>query len=190
MSDLLTPVLDIPYANGDDPLGNVDVAMGNLAARVEAILTQHAYKNATQQVVSSTTLVDITDLNFNIVAGVSETRRYKFQGVVLYTGPSAGDMKINLRFPTVGNSTHGIWIAADAAAAGAGTPPGTLYRLQGDVSIVVGADPTIRALYFEGVTTVTEDSADTARLQFAQSVSNATPTVIQIGSHLIAQRLL
>jgi hypothetical protein len=184
MADLLTPVLGIPYANGDDPLGNVDVAMGNLADRVEEILSAHERVDATQQVVSSTTLVDITEMTFAIPASTGTTHRYKLNGTILYTGPAAGDMKLDLRFPLISCVSSGHWLGFNASDVL------SIFRLQSDVTVVLGADPGFRAVAFEAILQVTNQGADTARFRFAQNVSNATPVVIQIGSHYFLQRIM
>ena len=140
---------------------------------------QSVVKTTAQSVTSSTTLVDITSLGFDVTNGTP----VDFDGVLFVDGNSSGDMRFAITGPT------GTLEASTLNISYAGGSTDTGYRqyneLQSfgaevtDFGTITGGTVTIR---ITGSVVPTADG--TVQFQFAQRSSNATATTIRIGSKL------
>jgi hypothetical protein len=137
----------------------------------------------------NTTLADALTVPLEGTA-VGQRKRYKIRGELRFSGPAAADMQVRFRFLLASVSFGVSMIYPDISAAAGSGPPATVRNVQSDTVYEIGTDTAIRAASFSGVASVSPDSpADVLRVQFAQRVVNATPVIMQAGSHLIVERL-
>src|SRR5262249_28211468 len=126
-------------------------------------------KATDQTVTSSTTVVDDADLQFPV--GVSETW---VVALSLYlTSSAAGGMRLNVSLPAAASGTYRI-----PAGPSSSVPSTTAFdvypgTLGADIQLDTSASSTDHVVNLS-VTVTTGATAGTAKLQFAQRVSDAT----------------
>jgi hypothetical protein len=148
------------------------------ASDIRAAMPVQAIKSADESVTSSTTLQNDDELALALLAGVE----YRISGLVILTGAAAaGGAAIAFTWPagvTVEWSGSGLAIAGGANVnairntSGTSSPFGTS-----------GATPV--PAFIEG-TVFPAPANFTLQTQWAQSASNATATVVKLGSRLRA----
>lgn len=142
---------------------------------------EHRYvrKPANEPVVNSVIFQDDDDLKFAI--GANE--QWIFDCVAIVSGSSAADIQVGWNAPTGALervSIHPAWDAGDAF-----TIPAVI-EATGDAR-TLGIVAGMRAVLLKGLV-VNGGTAGNTGLQWAQATSNATATVVQAESHLIAHR--
>jgi len=132
---------------------------------------QRVRKTADQNVVASTTLVNDTHLSFAVAA--SEV--WKVTWYLLYSAPTAGDLKVAWTFPTSGVlDVSYVWMDSALTLAQNGghytTSPSTATNL-GGTGATVG--PVAVETVFANST-----NAGTLQLQWAQATASGTTTML------------
>lgn len=128
---------------------------------------------------STTTLADATGLSINVKAG----RTYSFEFDLSITAAAAGGIKVAISgTATATNIVYDGWILDGSAGGVVGNTQATALNTVVATSTITG---TTAHVIVRG--TITVNAAGTLKLQFAQNTSNATATVVKLGSYLIAQ---
>jgi hypothetical protein len=174
-----------------DSLGNLTTVGDKLRALAAGAGTGGFYyleKSADQNVTSSTTLVDDTELLFPIAAN----ERWEFEFELGINGATGGDMRVALSVPS---GATGTWsgMALNTSASGLGTAMVVaMRRTFTDADYIpCGTSGTTDALCgcvrLKG--TVTNGStAGNVRLRFAQDTSSATASTVRAKSFVDAIR--
>lgn len=148
------------------------------ASDVRAAMAIEEIKSADESVTSSTTLQNDDELALALLAGVE----YHLSGLLILTGASAaGGAAIAFTWPAgivVEWSGWGLAIAGGANVNAIRNTSGTSspFGTSGATLVPASIDGTIQPA----------STAFTLQLQFAQSASNATATVMKAGSRLRA----
>jgi hypothetical protein len=129
MADLLTPNLELPYANPDDPLGGAAASMGALALALDAMLgAQTQFSDASFPVAASGATSE-TVLDRFTIAAVDYPRRVICLGMVLATYTQSAELDLLWYADTfvIGRSRrlHVASAAADRFCIGLGEIPAT-----------------------------------------------------------------
>lgn len=149
-----------------------------LASDVRAAMPVQAIKSADEGVTSSTTLQPDDELALALLAGVE----YRLSGLIILTGAAAaGGAAIAFTWP--GGVTV-EWTGWGLAVAG-GPNDNAVRNSSGTSSPFGTSGATLVPAVIEG-TILPASTAFTLQLQFAQSASNATATVVKAGSRLRA----
>jgi hypothetical protein len=160
------------------------------ASNMTTYLAQQAYvvKSVDETVTSSTTMQDDNEL----VIAVSANTIYHVELILLYKGLAAADLKIGWSGPA---SSTLDWVADDfisTIAANVGPVARTAQGITGTpscgcVESVPGTPDNLYALP-KGILQ-TAGSAGNLTFRWAQNTSNATGSVVQLGSTLILTRI-
>jgi hypothetical protein len=143
----------------------------------------HLRKTADQSVTSSVVVVNATDLGLTVAAN----EVWLCDWSLIYTGPTAGDLRIAFTFPTAGEFAQ-YAVYPDGA--------GTLQS----GAFFTGTSPTAELIFAVSQATVRNalsikghfvngGNAGTVQLQFAQGTSNATATTLKQNSVLMACKI-
>jgi parallel beta-helix repeat protein len=165
----------------DHTTGGVFLGSGTKASLGEAFLR----KTADQSVVSSTVLVDDTHLQFNVVVG----EIWELEGVLFAEGSQTGDLSLQISVPS---GMSGYWqafgpdLSSVSISGDSFLPTGQLFNATVNLGLL-GAG-VIVPIQIRGLLTV--GTAGTAKVKFAQSVSDATATILHNGSYFRAKRIL
>lgn len=129
MADLLTPNLELPYANPDDPLGGAAASMGALALALDAMLgAQTQFSDASFPVAASGATSE-TVLDRFTIAAVDYPRRVICLGMTLATYTQSAELDLLWYADTfvIGRSRrlHVAAAAADRFCVGLGDIPAT-----------------------------------------------------------------
>lgn len=137
-----------------------------------------AYKSADESVTSSTTIQD--DNGLFLPLGANEI--WLFTAVILYSGATAGDIRVAFSVPagaTLNWSAPGAPTVADAYAVATDNETFTnAYGATGAKTVLLGVGRVANG-----------GTPGNLQFRFAQQVSNATPTTVYAGSHVIAHRV-
>lgn len=148
--------------------------------------TVWAYKSASQSVTSSTTVVDDTHLQLSLPVGT-----WALDGFLPYDGATTGDLSIRWTAPATITSDQGIMFQGPPNTASANNNTLMHVCTPKDTSVsrgCIGASSTSTCvLTVRGELVVTE--AGTFKLQWAQTVSDATATRVHKGAWLRATRV-
>lgn len=125
-------------------------------------------------VTNSTTLVNVTGLTFNVVAG----RRYAFEVDAHTTSANTGGIKLAI----AGTATATWFLSEGVMFENAGVVDQTRTTTIGNVT---SAHTTCLAAYSIIHGTILVNAGGTLTLQFAQNAANATPSVLLRGSTMI-----
>jgi hypothetical protein len=126
---------------------------------------------------SNTAMTDATGLSVNVQAG----RTYAFEAALNFTCAAAGGIRAAISgTATATNIIYDGWIIDSAANGIKGNAQGTALD-----AIVANAATTGTAGHVIIRGTITVNAAGTLKVQFAQSVSNGTATVVKRGSWFI-----
>lgn len=135
------------------------------------------FQAADQSVTSSTTMVDITDLNFAMAANTT----YVFRAKLFMTAGTSGGIRLGVNGPSSPTKVRSFALLSTTSTAATTAQSGTLYT---HVLIPVTAATLGTGLVEMFGKIENGANAGTCSLQFAQSVSNATATVVEKGSFL------
>lgn len=164
----------------DHTTGGVVLGVGTRASLGEV----NVFKSADQSVTSSTTLVDDADLQLAITSG----EVWQIEGTLFVDGSQAGDLGLRIATPS---GQSGYWQALGPSASATSTtaasilPTGQAYNTTPVVGLL-GAG-SIAPVRITGLLIV--GTGGTAKVQFAQGASDATPTILKAGSYLRAKRI-
>jgi hypothetical protein len=146
------------------------------ASDLRAAMTIGADKTADEPITSNTTLQNDDELVLVLPAGMT----YTLAGLLIITGASgAGGMAVALTWPGTASVS---WTCSNGLAVAGGATPDNAIRNTSGTSVPLG---TSGATLVDGRLTgkvFTGSAVCTLQLQFAQSVSNATATVMKAGS--------
>jgi len=154
--------------------GSVDMAGSTL---INAKMPGGIVTGANFDAISNTTLANVTGLSFNLVAGAF----YSFKVVLSCTANIAGGIKIAI----ASTATTSYYLAKSWAWNGS-TPT---FGSNGTIGAVEYASTSATATTFilEGMYVASTTGALT--VQFAQNVSSASASSVQVGSNFIVTRL-
>lgn len=146
---------------------------------------RYAYKTATESVTSSTTLQDDDTLFLTLPPGFWEVTAW-----LAVSGAAAGDVKTAWNFSGTSDS---LYAARSCLGPAAGTTDTTsssvVLRAAGQtVQMAYGVDGTGTSAILEELT-LKVTAEGTLTLRWAQNTSSATPTVMNIGSRILARRV-
>lgn len=147
---------------------------------------QFARKTANQTVTNSTTIQDDTHLQLSVVANAV----YRVDGLLIFNGPSAVNLKIGWVAPT--GATFD-WIGTGQSTTSPATSGPVITNAQTIASTVyglgtIGTSTNMTALV-RGLL-VTAGNAGTFKLQWAQNTANATAVTMVLNSHIALQRVV
>lgn len=151
----------------------------NLAGRLVVV------KAADQSVTNSTTLVNDTHLIVPVAANEAWIVRY----YLFITSPQESDFKAALDVPAAaGKLNFGIFGFTSATSGAASTTPWTetdaaTVILNWGTTTAPGPAAVFAAYFLNG------SNAGNIQLQWAQQAANISPTTVELGSFLIAQRI-
>lgn len=131
---------------------------------------------------STTSMTNDPDLLLALAGSAS----YTINGVIFYSGPSAGSSDIKWTF-TVPSGSNGQYFVAHQNLSGQFT--GAFQSNWTDtLTANTNGVGSIMCLAIQGIT-VTGGSSGNLRMQWAQNTSNATNTIVQNQSYLVATRI-
>lgn len=161
------------------------VVHGTLASGVGD--TRTAYKTADETVTSSTTLQD--DDHLVVPIGANETWAVQYT-LYLSSANATGDFKATIGVPSGATVRNTSIIGIDAAATSA-TGSAKMQSISSATALNVGVPASAQADTVAIFTASIENGATPGNviLQWAQNVSNASGTVVEQGSWLLATRL-
>ena len=155
------------------------------SALLSSMLPQHVVKTTSQNVTSSTTLVDDDELALPVVSGGT----YEGRLVLYYVADTAGDLDYAWEVPSSSAGRRGL-LGPDPTAGAAAD----LAAMQSRVSGLFTTEFTLGgggAFHRTAVETFILDAGGDGeiRLQWAQGTSNATASTVLQYSHLLMRRL-
>jgi hypothetical protein len=151
------------------------------ASDVRAAMTIGADKTADEPVTSSTVLQNDDELVLVLPAGMT----YTLDGLLLITGASgAGGMAVALTWP---GTASVWWTCSNGLAVAGGAAPDNAVRSTSGTSVPLGTSgATVVDGRLKGKV-LTGSAVCTLQLQFAQSLTNATATIMKLGSAIEAR---
>jgi hypothetical protein len=142
----------------------------------------YAYKSATENVTSSTTL----QVDDDLVVPVEANAHYHLTLNLSYGGAAAADLKVLIRTPT-GGTFNGMAIGVVSSGASQQDIQTMAYVANtSEVFGILGAGPTWARV--EGIL-ITAGTAGNCQIEWAQNASSGTATNLYAGSFLSLRRL-
>lgn len=146
------------------------------------------FKQVTTTRASTTTFADDPELQYPLVGGAT----YRIDLLLHVASNTAAQVKTNWNIPTGASGLKECW-GADAATTlngtAGGTPRSGVHQLTNSVAYGDRNNgATLQHLITEGAV-LTTLGAGTFALQWAQNASNATGTIMAIGSYMKIRRL-
>lgn len=128
---------------------------------------------------ASTTLSDLSGFSVSVAASAT----YRFHLFLRYNSATAADLKLGWTFPSGLTMAYGI----DHITAGGTVWQWDNFNQTSNPTFEGAGTGTTRVAFFAGVIVVSS-TAGTLQLQYAQSTSDASNTVIKDGTELICWR--
>lgn len=150
-----------------------------VAAAGDARLTP-VIKTADEPVISSTVLQNDNELFFSVEANT----KYAVKFVLLYTGATAGDFKVNVTVPAGAAYRLGVFGLTETATGVTG-PFQTSTITEASGSYTFGCSGFSAMATLDGVITIGA-TAGTVQFQFAQGTSSGTATTVLTHSYVTA----
>ncbi len=146
----------------------------------------YARQAANQSVTSSTVLVDSTNLQLALVANAV----YEIECFLILDAGTAGDIKVGFARTGAGTWTFD-WTpnAISAAAASYSASVNKTALTLADTVIVPGVAVGTKTVAHPKGLVITDATAGTFKVQFAQNASDGTATTLYAGSYIKARRL-
>lgn len=139
---------------------------------------EYIVAKTSNQSVTSTTLVDLTELQF---ANPYYSGVYNFELILLVTGPAAANIKLQMVTDSALVSAMEVFALATTATTRTGNVTANLQSTGFNLNVGTGGGPTF--LYACGGVS-TAAAGGTIKFQFGQISANASPITIETGSYL------
>lgn len=149
---------------------------------------QVIFKNADQSYANDTTLNDDTVLKFNAEAN----SRYRVELFAMVSGVSGADVKCAWGVPSGSSGLRSVLgTASNSTTRNSTLMQAGAHPLTGEVSYGLSqTEPTLPIGIQERFIITTAGTAGTVVFRHAQSVANATPTIVKASSYMIVQKLV
>jgi len=160
------------------------IANAQLRDNMNYLYRSYARKTGNTSVTSSTAFIDDPHLLLPLLAN----EVFAFEGFLLYTGLTAGDLKLAFTVPASATGGWGVLGADDVTTTNVEVSAFTAF---GDANFVqVGAlgSGTFAGVFIQG-TVVNSTTPGNLQLRWAQAASSGTSTTINANSYLIGYRL-
>lgn len=151
------------------------------ASELNAVIPIFGVVAADQTKTSNTTLADVTGLSVAVEADST----YALDGHIAYDAGATGDLKMAFTSPTGTTGSWGLYGLGTSTTGSVGDVDG--HRIDGFTAsdtATAGGSASFSGFMVAPIrgVVITDSTAGTLQMQFAQNTSNGTSTIIKVGS--------